>query len=202
MGAIVHYNREGGMQMTDKELKAKMDLSPAKARREFFDEYCNYVYAIIINKLRNYCSREDIEECVGDVFIDFFKSFDNCSVRDEELKGFIGVIAKRRAIDTYRKNIKTFGKTVSIDDEEFNDIISAENVEHEAEESERNALLLKKVHELGEPDSTIIIQQYYYNRTSLEIGKAISMTAAAVQKRSIRARKRLKSMLTEVGVSL
>lgn len=188
--------------MTDKELKAKMKLSPAKARREFFDEYCNYVYAIIINKLRNFCSREDIEECVGDVFIDFFKSFDSCNIRCEELKGLIGCIAKRRAIDTYRRVCKTYGKTVSIDDEEFNDIVSEENVEKEAEQSERNALLLKKVHELGEPDSTIIIQQYYYNRTTLEIGEAISMTAAAVQKRSIRARKKLKSMLLEVGVSL
>ncbi len=188
--------------MTDKELKAKMDLSPSKARREFFDEYCNYVYAIIINKLRNYCSREDIEECVGDVFIDFFKSFENCTIRDEELKGFIGVIAKRRAVDSYRKIIKTYGKTVSIDDEEFIDIVSDENVERDAEKSERNAILLEKVHELGEPDSTIIIQQYYYNRTALEIAETISMTAAAVQKRSVRARKKLKSMLLEVGVSL
>ena len=64
------------------------------------------------------------------------------------------------------------------------------------------AMLLDKIDELGEPDSTIIIQQYYYNRTTLEIGKAISMTAAAVQKRSIRARKRLRSMLTEIGVSI
>ena len=188
--------------MTDKELKAKMDLSPSKARREFFDEYCNYVYAIIINKLRNYCSREDIEECVGDVFIDFFKSFENFTIRDEELKGFIGVIAKRRAVDSYRKIIKTYGKTVSIDDEEFIDIVSDENVERDAEKSERNAILLEKVHELGEPDSTIIIQQYYYNRTALEIAETISMTAAAVQKRSVRARKKLKSMLLEVGVSL
>ena len=188
--------------MTDKELRTKLDLSPAKARREFFDEYCNYVYAIIINKLRNYCSREDIEECVGDVFIDFFKGFEKCVIRDEELKGFIGVIAKRRAVDAYRKIIKTYGKTVSIDDEEFSDIMSGENVESEAEQSERNAILLEKVHELGEPDSTIIIQQYYYNRTSMEIAESISMTASAVQKRSIRARKKLKSMLLEVGVSL
>jgi RNA polymerase sigma-70 factor (ECF subfamily) len=190
------------MQVTDKELKAKMKKSPAEARRALFDEYCNYVYAIVINKLRNCCSREDVEECVSDVFLDFFRSIDNIGKRNEELKGFIGVIAKRRAIDTYRRISKGMGRTVSIDDDDFDEVASQENVEREAEKSERNELLLKKVHELGEPDSTIIIQQYYYNRTTLEIGKAISMTAAAVQKRSVRARKRLRSMLTEIGVSI
>lgn len=190
------------MQVTDKELRARMKKSPAEARRALFDEYCNYVYAIVINKLRNCCSREDVEECVSDVFLDFFKGFDNLGKHNEELKGFIGVIAKRRAIDMYRRMCKGVGRTVSIDDDDLEEIASSENVEHEAEKTERNELLLEKVHELGEPDSTIIIQQYYYNRTTLEIGKAISMTAAAVQKRSIRARKRLRSMLTEIGVSI
>ena len=46
-------NKKGGMQVTDKELRARMKKSPAEARRALFDEYCNYVYAIVINKLRN-----------------------------------------------------------------------------------------------------------------------------------------------------
>ena len=54
--------------------------------------------------------------------------------------------------------------------------------------------------ELGEPDSTIIIQQSYYNRTAKEISKSISMTAAAVQKRSSSAKQKLKILLTEAGI--
>lgn len=188
--------------MTDKELRTQMKESPAKARRALFDEYCNYVYAIVINKLRTCGSREDMEECVSDVFADFFRSIDKLGKSGDDVKSFIGVIAKRRAIDTYRRLSKSLGMTVSIDDDDTNEICSEENIEKNAEQSERNALLLKKVRELGEPDSTIIIQQYYYNRSSTEIGKAISMTAAAVQKRSVRARCRLKTMLAEVGVSL
>ena len=40
-----------------------------------------------------------------------------------------------------------------------------------------------------------------FNMTIDEIGRAISMTAAAVQKRSIRARQKLKKMLAEVGIN-
>ena len=57
------------------------------------------------------------------------------------------------------------------------------------------------IKQLGEPDSTIIIQQYFYERTAKEIAESISMTAAAVQKRSSRARQRLKALFSEAGMS-
>ena len=56
------------------------------------------------------------------------------------------------------------------------------------------------IKELGEPDSTIIIQQYYYNRTAKEIAESISMTSAAVQKRSSRAKQKLKLLLAYAGI--
>ncbi len=188
--------------MTDSELKVQMTKSPASARRALFDEYCNYVYAVVINKLRNCGTREDMEECVSDVFADVFRSLDSLEPRNEDLKGFIGVVAKRRAIDSYRKLSKNANMTLSIDDDDFNELSSSENVVANTERSEQNALLIQKVRELGEPDSTIIIQQFYYNRSSSEIAKAISMTTAAVHKRSKRAREKLKLMLAEVGISL
>ena len=189
--------------MTDRELKAGMKKNPKKVRSAVFEEYCNYVYAIVINKIRNFASREDIEECVSDVFADFFRSADKLGNNSEDLKNYIGTIARRRAVDAFRNLRKNYGATVSLDDEEYAcEIRSDVNIEKATERSERDAILLEKVHELGEPDSTIIIQQYYYNRTSSEIGRIVSMTAAAVQKRSIRARKKLYSMLAEVGVSL
>jgi len=56
------------------------------------------------------------------------------------------------------------------------------------------------VRSLGEPDCTIIIQQYFYDRTAKEIANNIGMTAAAVQKRSTRAREKLKDMLIKNGL--
>ena len=188
--------------MTDKEFRAKMKKSPADARREVFDEYCNYVYTIVMNKLSQHCCREDIEECVSDVFIDFFRSTGKIGKRNDDLKGFISLIAERRAIDTFRRHIKDYENSTSIDEDAFGELASSENIVRDAERSERNAILLEKVRELGEPDSTIIIQQYYFNRTPIEIGETISMTADAVRKRSLRARKRLRSMLTDADVSI
>jgi len=188
--------------MTDSEFKALIKKSPASGHRALFDEYCNYVYAIVVNKLRSCGTREDMEECVSDVFADVYRKLEKAEGREGDLKAYIGVIAKRRAIDFYRRLANVSGTTVSIDDDNMDELVSETNIERNSEKSERNEILLKKVRELGEPDSTIIIQQYYYNRTASEIGDSISMTAAAVQKRSVRARNKLREMLTEAGVSL
>lgn len=187
--------------MTDQEFRKHMERSPEEGMRAVFDEYCNYVYVIATAKLKSCGTKEDIEECVSDVFTEVFKKINYIGEREGDLKGFIGVIAKRKAIDMYRKlNVKA-DRTISADDEVMREISSGENIIESSEMSERNFILLNKIKELGEPDTSIIIKQYYYNMTVAEIGKAISMTAAAVQKRSVRARQKLKKMLCEVGIN-
>ena len=187
--------------MTDQEFKKHMERSPEECMRAIFDEYCNYVYVIAATKLKSCGTTEDIEECVSDVFTEVFKRINYIGERDGDLKGFIGVIAKRKAIDMYRKLSAKAYKTISSDDEGIIKLSSGENVAESVEMSERNSILLNKIKELGEPDTTIIIKQYYYNMTVSEIGRVLSMTAAAVQKRSIRAREKLKKMLSEAGIN-
>ena len=60
--------------MTDSELRELMRVSAEKGRRALFDEYCAYVYAIAAMKLKNCASREDIEECVSDVFAEIYRA--------------------------------------------------------------------------------------------------------------------------------
>ena len=200
MKAIAELNK-GGVRMTDQEFREHMKRSPEECLKAIFNEYCNYVYIIAATKLKSCGTTEDIEECVSDVFTEVFKKINNLGDREGDLKGFIGVIARRKAIDMYRKlSVKAY-RTVSADDEGITEISSGENIMESAEMSERNSFIFDKIKELGEPDTSIIIKQYYYNMTVDEIGKAISMTAAAVQKRSIRARQKLKKMLCEVGIN-
>lgn len=192
---------QGGIDMTDQELKKQMKDYPDECMRSIFDEYCNYVYVIAAARLKSCGRSEDIEECVSDTFVEVFRKIDSLGERQGDLKGFIGVIAKRKAIDMFRRLSKKADTTVSTDDEGVRELSSGENIIESSEMSERNQILLSKIKELGEPDTTIIIRQYYYNMTVAEIGKAISMTASAVQKRSIRAREKLKKMLCEVGIN-
>ncbi|WP_019679731.1 RNA polymerase sigma factor [Ruminococcus flavefaciens] len=186
--------------MTDYELRELMAESVQKCHRAVFDKYCNYVYAIVINVLRNCGSREDIEDCVSDIFLKIYKRFDESTDFSGNLKGFIGTVSRNTAIDAFRRINATNNRFVSIDDEIMEEVRSDERLVENTEKRELSRILLGKIRDLGEPDSTIIIQQYFYNRTAKEIAKSISMTSAAVQKRSSRAKQKLKALLIEAGI--
>ncbi len=186
--------------MKDTELRQLMELSVQQCHRAVFDKYCNYVYAIVINVLRSCGTREDIDDCVSDVFMKLYRRFDEGLDFSDNLKGFIAAISRNTAIDAFRKITLRNNRNISIDDEEMNEICSDELIVENSEHKEQSRIIFGKIKELGEPDSTIIIQQYFYNRTAKEIAETISMTAAAVQKRSSRARQKLKALLVEAGI--
>ena len=186
--------------MTGTEYSALYVRSPEQAYQQLFDTYCNYVYAIVINILRNCGSREDIEDCVSDVFFKLYKQLDAKTDFSGDLKSFIAAISRNTAIDAFRRLSNQNNRSVYIDDDTTEELRSDERIEENAEKAERSRILLGKIKELGEPDTTIIIQQYFYNRTAKEIAKSISMTAAAVQKRSSRAKQKLKALLCEAGI--
>jgi RNA polymerase sigma-70 factor (ECF subfamily) len=195
----MHSTKEGFL-MTENELRLLMAESVKKCHRVIFDTYCNYVYAIVMNVLRNCGTREDIEDCVSDVFMKIYKHIDKNTDFSGDLKSFIGTISRNTAIDAYRSVSQKNIRSISIDDENTEEFGTNDRLEENTEKKEMSRIILKKIKELGEPDSTIIIQQYYYNRTAKEISQSISMTAAAVQKRSSRARQKLKALLTEAGI--
>ena len=131
--------------MTDQEFKKHMERSPEKCMRAIFNEYCNYVYVIVATRIKSCGTTEDIEECVSDVFTEVFRKKDDLGDREGDLKGFIGVIARCRAIDMYRKLSAKAYKTISSDDEGIIELSSGENVAESVEMSERNSIILNKI---------------------------------------------------------
>ena len=83
------------MRLTHEEFREKLRKSAEEAHRELFEQYCNYVYTIVFNRLRSCAGREDVEECVCDVFSDvYFKKETGISLLEKN--GFL--IAMKRKI--------------------------------------------------------------------------------------------------------
>lgn len=188
--------------MTDNEYKRLFRKSPQEAQNTLFDEYFNYVYTIVFNKLRSCAAKEDIEECVSDVFADIFTYFAGNSDKNESIKGFISTVAIRKAINMFHSLTSKNGRTVSLEDSDADNIRDNTDIAHNAERAELRRTLLRLVDELGEPDSTIIIQKYYYGMNSKEIAETVSLEPAAVRVKCSRAIKRLKDKLAELDISL
>lgn len=187
--------------MTDNELRLLMADSVQKCHRAVFDKYCNYVYAIAFKILKSCGSREDIEECVSDVFMKIYKLLDKNIDFADNFKAYIATVTRNTAIDSFRRISLRNSRTAYLDDNTLGELRDSSDLTEKSENKEQSRIILGKIKELGDPDSTIIIQQYYYNRTAKEISKSVSMSAAAVQKRSSRARQKLRSLLTEAGIT-
>ena len=186
--------------MTDNEILSLMQETPPLGQRALFDKYYSYVYSIVNRILSGVGSPDDADECVIDVFASVMMKL----VPDEgcSLKSYVGTIARNTAISMRRSLAVKTGRNISADDEEMAEIPDGENIEANSEKSETSELLLKKVSELGPPDSIIIIQKYYYDKSSKEIAEMVGLNAAAVRMRCGRAMKRLKKLLEADGITL
>ncbi|MBR4627164.1 MAG: sigma-70 family RNA polymerase sigma factor [Ruminococcus sp.] len=179
--------------MTDSDILRLITESPPKGHRALFDEYYNYVCAIAARVLRDIGSPEDIDECVIDVFSDVILRLD--PDRPESLKAYIGSAAKNKAISRRRSLLAKSGRRLDMDEQGFAAIPSGENIAGNAENKAVSELLMKEIAALGEPDSTIIIQRYFYSRKSAEISSIVGISPAAVRLRCSRALKKLRNAL-------
>ena len=180
--------------MNGNELKQLIILSPNEWHRVFYDEYKNYVYTIVFNRLWGFACREDIEECISDVFSDIFLYTDRLFEMDD-LRGIVGLIAKRKAVLYYRRLSARPGINDSLDN-----VSDHLNIAERTEERELTQIVMDRIAALGKPDSSIILMSYYYGMTSNQIGKKLGMTSFTVRKRRGRAMKKLKEQLAEAGI--
>lgn len=188
--------------MTSREMAEMMKKSAADCHKSLVREYGRYVYVIVYNKLRGCGTKEDIEECVSDVFADLFMKCEIDTSYENDLKYLIGTIAKREAIDSFRRLTAKAGHIADTGEDDMRELASDFSVDEHVDRSELRRVLIDKIDELGEPDSTILIQKFYYNRNSREIAQSLSMTAVAVRQRCSRAMDKLRTKLLETGITL
>ncbi len=184
--------------MTYREFVRQKNEDDIRNFRDIFDQYCGYVHTIVFNILRSKASKEDIEECVSDVFADVYRYYDGSKLNNGDMAGFIGIVAKRKAY-RYYSTLNTFGED-SIYDGTIEEIESSENVENEVTNRELQKNILDILKHLSEPDFTIIIQKYYFKRNSREISKMVSMSPQAVRVRSLRALKKLRYAFDDLNL--
>ncbi len=182
------------MYMTGEQFRSIYADKPEKACRTLFDEYCKYVYAVVFSKLRSTAAPEDIEECVSDVFAEVFFGLAHGKTDERELKPYISVIAKRRAVNRFY-SLSGQAESLSLDSEEFGKLEADADTEVQTEQKLLGRELMEQINALGEPDSTIVIERYYYEHSSAEIAEKLGMKPSAVRMRAARAKSRLKKAL-------
>ncbi len=184
--------------MTEEKLRTLIAESQRDGFKVLFKQYQNYVYTIVWGRIRKIGSAEDAEEAVSDTFAEVFLNFP--TINKGSLQAYIGTVAKRKAIDKFRK--LSSEKAVFTDDEELMNLPDDTDIAADSETLERNRLIYEKIRSLGEPDASLIIQKYYYDRKSKDIARDLNMTPGAVRVRLNRALKKLRELLISENISL
>lgn len=181
--------------MQDGELIELIKTDPNSGLNILMKEYMGLICTVVREKIHTVCDEFEMEACASDVFIEFYNNIDRFSEIKGSIKAFLCVIAKRRAVDIYRKKSKEFGN-VSIDDEAVASVVHDNtDVEQAYITKEQKKELLDAVSDLGEPDNEIIVRKYYLGESSKEISERLSMSISAVDTRCSRALKKLRNVL-------
>jgi RNA polymerase sigma-70 factor (ECF subfamily) len=187
--------------MTHREYSRLLADDRDKAHQSLYDEYINYVYTIVFNRLRSCGTREDMGECVTDIFYEVFTHYDESRAASEDIRSFIAAVAYRRSATCFRRLCRN-SRSVPLGDELTEGLPSDEDIQKDAELREQRRILLELIDSLGEPDSTIIIQKYFYGHSAADISGLVSLSPVMVRVRSSRALKKLRKLLTDKDITI
>ena len=173
--------------MTDRELTELLKADPQEGLAAVVRQYSAYVYKIVYTRLRDVCSREDIEEAVSDIFMRFYLASQN-GAEIRSICAYLSAAAQRHCINLFNRRIKRADE-ISLDEigNTVADDISAES----------NSELIDAIHKLGEPDTHIFIRRYYFGQPVSEIAHELDMKTNTVNKRISRGLVKLRKILEE-----
>lgn len=184
----------------EEELVIKLKARDESAIDILYDKYFNRVYYYVKRILGEYGAKEDIEECVSDVFLALWKEINKFNDKRGSFDTFINVKTRTTALNLRRKLEKNAQRQVSncIEDVGIPEISSV-SVEKWVFDKIGEADILQVINSFKEPDRTYFHLRYFMNYDIKEIVKAFNTTVSSVDNRLYRCRLLLKkSMRGEV----
>ena len=174
--------------MDDTQLTKLLKDDPQKGFEAVIRQYSAYVMKIAYTRLRDVCTREDIEETVSDVFLKFYYAGNERGFDIPSVKGLLAVIAQRHSTDVFRRMSKS---EETLDFNELENIIADTN---SADDEER---LIEALKQLGETDCNIFIRKYYFGQKNKDIAKELGIPAGTLNSRISRGLEKLRKILEE-----
>ncbi len=177
--------------MEDSQLLQLLHQDPNAAMEVLVAQYAGLIYTIVQGQLSgNVCLSSDIEDCVADVFSEFYMELDRFDPQKAGIKTYLCIIARHNAADLLRKRKKR-QRDISLDDENTPDILFDDHME----QSLLRRRVFAEICRLGEPDKTILLDKFYFGHSSKVIAAKLSMSVSNVDTRTCRALQKLRDLI-------
>ena len=104
----------GGDTLDEEKLTEMLRSSDSEAYFRIMETYNKLLWVIVGGVLNSVGTREDIEECISDVYVDLWRKPKAFDPSKGSLKTFLAVMAKSKALDRYRQLTKA--KIIELDE--------------------------------------------------------------------------------------
>lgn len=164
------------------------------------DQYKNYVFAIILNFIKDY---NEVENVAQEVFLQIFISLPN--YKNDNFKAWIGRITSNKSIDWIRKKKSKFKEEILenedylIDNPDFSHRETPEEILLDKERKEAISKLCKSVSPIYED---VIVKFYLEGKSYEEIALEEGVTVKTIASRLYRGRNMLKEKWREEDETL
>lgn len=167
---------------------------------EIVNLYKNYVFAIILNFIKDY---NEVENVAQEVFLQIYISLPN--YQDDNFKAWISRITSNKSIDWIRKKKNKFREEVMEDSEELIDNINNNYVDTPEEifiENEKKELITKMCKSVPPIYEDVIIKFYLQGKSYEEIAEEEAVSVKTIASRLYRGRNMLKEKWREENETL
>lgn len=176
------------MQTNGEELLTLIRQDPQTGLAELLERYGGQLHALVRRILPD---ERDAEECLADVLVLCWRKAEELQTARYNLKAWLIVTARNKAIDRYRRIRRTAEAPLPEDFELLAQELAEPN------QSEAEALIAELVEALPPPDREIFLRRYYALQPSREIALALGLEEHNVNVRLSRGRAKLKQQFLQ-----
>jgi len=180
--------------LDDEILIQKLLDEEQEAFSYIIDNYSKLLWVVVGGILGKVGTPEDIEECISDVFVQIWRNPRAYSQQKGSIKTYLAVIAKSKALDTYRKlskfKIIELDEAIRAKDDDLLDYIV---------DKENGEALFAAIESLPEPNKEIVVRRYFFEEKPSNIAKAISLPVKEVENRLYQSKQKLRKQLGRNG---
>lgn len=167
----------------------RLQRKDEEALQYMIDTYMPFLKGICQHILLMSCGRQAAEECLNDVFMTIWQRAYQFQGGPEDFRRWAGMIAKYKAIDRYRRQVKLQEREAVT--EEVRNAGKSHDTEEAVLKNESRDEVLGKLHSLPEADCELFLMKYYLDLSNGEIAEALGITVSAVDNRLYRGKRKL-----------
>lgn len=179
------------MRYSENELISEIKRRNRNAFEVLVREYSKPMYYLAYNILGGYGTKEDIEECVSDVFLEIWQKVSRFDADRGNVKTWILMLTKYRAL-AYKRELSA-APADNIEDYQLED---PGTPERQALARETQEKLVETIGTFSALDKELFVRRYYFGESIHNLMGSLGLSRSAVDNRLHRSRKVIKEALS------